>query len=65
MNPDRKITVGAGMGGLVAVLVWALDAFAGVKMSGEAAVGLSTALVFIVQYIVPNKESSNGQDSGV
>lgn len=57
MNPDRKVTVGMGMGGLVAVCVWALDEFWGVKMSGEAAVGLSTALVFFVQYIVPNKET--------
>lgn len=56
MNPDRKVTVGAGVGGLVAVLVWALKEYTGVTMSAEAAIGLSTALVFFVQYIVPNKE---------
>lgn len=56
MNPDRKVAVGAGVGGLVAFLAWVLKTYTGVELSGEAAIGLSTAVVFIVQYVVPNKE---------
>jgi hypothetical protein len=51
----RKVAVGAAVGGAVSVLVWSLDTFAGVKVSGEAAVGLSTALTFIAQYLIPNQ----------
>jgi hypothetical protein len=51
----RKVAVGAAVGGAVSVLVWAADTFAGVKVSGEAAVGLSTALTFIAQWLVPNQ----------
>lgn len=59
MIPDRKVTVGAAVGGLVAVVTWSLKTFADVEMSAEAAVGFATALTFIVQYIVPNKDASN------
>lgn len=51
----RKVAVGAAVGGAVSVIVWGLDTFAGIKVSGEAAVGLSTALTFIVGYLVPNQ----------
>lgn len=51
----RKVAVGAAVGGAVSVLVWSLDTFAGIKVSGEAAVGLSTALTFLAQYFVPNQ----------
>ncbi len=49
----RKVAVGAAVGGLVSVIVWAADTFGGIKVSAEAAVGLSTALTFIVSYLVP------------
>lgn len=52
----RKVAVGAAVGGAVSVIVWAADTFGGIKISGEAAVGLSTALTFIVQFLVPNQE---------
>lgn len=52
----RKVAVGAAVGGLVSVIVWAADTFAGVKVTAEAAVGLSTALTFVVQFLVPNQE---------
>ena len=52
----RKVAVGAAVGGAVSVLVWAADTFGGIKISGEAAVGLSTALTFIVQFFVPNQD---------
>ncbi len=59
-NPvHRKVAVGAAVGGLVSVIVWAADTFAGVKITAEAAVGLSTALTFIASYFVPNQESQS------
>lgn len=57
MNPDRKVTVGIAVGGFVAFAAWAIKAFGGPELSAEAAVGLSAALTFIVQYVVPNKET--------
>lgn len=53
MKPNRKVVVGGAVGGLVAVLTWAVKQFAGVEMPADAAVGLTTALTFIVQYMVP------------
>ena len=53
----RKVAVGAAVGGLVSVIVWAADTFAGVKITAEAAVGLSTALTFVASYFVPSQES--------
>jgi len=52
----RKVAVGAAVGGLVSVIVWAADTFAGIKITAEAAVGLSTALTFIASYFVPNQD---------
>lgn len=53
-KPDRKVQVGAGMGGLAALVVWAAQTYGGVEVSPEAAVGLSTFLTFVTQYFVPN-----------
>lgn len=54
-TPDRKVVVGAAMGGLIAFIAWLIETFGnGVKLSADAALGLQTALVFLVQYIVPN-----------
>ncbi len=56
-NPvQRKVALGAAVGGLVSVIVWAADTFADIKITAEAAVGLSTALSFIASYFVANKE---------
>jgi hypothetical protein len=65
MNPDRKVLVGAFAGGWVAVLAWVLKTFYSVEFSADAAIGLTTVLTFVVQYVVPNKELSNDEDSGV
>jgi hypothetical protein len=56
MNPDRKILVGAAVGGFVSVVAWAVETFTTVKLSADAAIGLTAALTFVVQYLVPNKE---------
>ncbi len=66
MNPDRKVLAGAAVGGLVSVIAWAIETFTSVKLSADAAIGLTAALTFVVQYIVPNKEiADDSQDSGV
>ena len=54
MKPDRKVQVGAGMGGLTAVGAWALTAFTGVEIPVEVGIGASTFLTFVVQYLVKN-----------
>jgi hypothetical protein len=56
MNPDRKVLAGAAVGGLVSVIAWAIETFTTVKLSADAAIGLTAALTFVVQYITPNKE---------
>lgn len=45
---------------------WAIETFTSVKLSADAAIGLTAALTFVVQYIVPNKEigSDDSQNSG-
>ena len=53
-TPDRKVAVGAGMGGLAAMTAWGINAFTGVVVPAEVAVAFSTFLSFIVQYFVPN-----------
>jgi hypothetical protein len=52
----RKVAVGAAVGGAVSVIIWSLQTFAGITVSGEAAVGLSTALTFIAQFFTPNQD---------
>jgi hypothetical protein len=60
---DRKVAAGVAVGGVVSVLAWAIETFTTVKLSADAAIGLTAALTFIVQYFVPNKavEDSNDQ----
>ena len=52
--PDRKVQVGAGMGGLAAILVWGVNAYTGVAIPAEVGIGLSTFMTFAAQYFVPN-----------
>jgi len=52
---DRKVAVGAAVGGLVSVVAWVIENFTNVKLSADAAIGLTAALTFVVQYMVPNK----------
>lgn len=54
--PTNKVTAGALAGGLVAFAAWASKEFAGVELSAEAAIGLSTAITFVVQYLVRDAE---------
>lgn len=53
-KPDRKVQVGAGMGGLAAMIAWALNTYTGAAVPAEVAVAGSTFLTFVVQYFVPN-----------
>lgn len=59
MNPDRKVLAGAAVGGLVSVIAWAIETFSSVKLSADAAIGLTAALTFVVQYFTPNKETTD------
>lgn len=62
MNPDRKVLAGAAVGGLVSVIAWAIETFTSVKLSADAAIGLTAALTFVVQYFVPNKGIDDAND---
>jgi hypothetical protein len=54
-KPDRKVQVGAGMGGLSALIAWGITVTTGVIIPPEVAIGLSTFLSFVAQYFIPNK----------
>ena len=56
-TPDRKVQVGAGMGGLSAIIIWALNALVlgeADQIPAEVGIGFSTFMTFVVQYFVPN-----------
>ena len=52
--PDKKVQVGAGMGGFAAVTAYAIQAYTGEVIPAEVAIAGSTFLTFVVQYFVPN-----------
>ena len=54
--PSRKITAGALAGAIAGLIVWAIDAFTGIKIPAEQAIGLSTILAFVVSYYVKDTE---------
>ena len=56
MNPDRKVTVGLFAGAIMTIVAWTSKAFGGVEIPAEVALAGSTIIVFILQYVVPNKE---------
>lgn len=56
MVPSRKVAIGAFAGAIVGVLVWGAKAFGGVEIPGDVAVYLSTILVGVTQYYVPEAE---------
>lgn len=56
--PQRKVAAGTLAGALAALVVWGLDAFAGVRMSGESAAALVTVLSFAVAYMVPSEKAA-------
>ena len=53
-QPDRKVAVGAGVGGLTAVIAWTVGVTTGVTVPAEVAVAASTFLTFLTQYLVRN-----------
>ena len=53
-KPDRKVQVGAGMGGLAAMIAFGVTALTGIAIPPEVAIGLSSFLTFAVQYFVTN-----------
>ena len=53
-TPDRKVQVGAGMGGFTAMVAWGITAYTGVEIPVEVGIGASTFLTFLTQYFVPN-----------
>lgn len=57
--PSRKVALGGMAGALATILVWVSKAFGDVEVPAEIAVALSAVFTFILQYIVPDKETPN------
>jgi hypothetical protein len=53
-KPDRKIGIGAGLGGLTTVIVGLVAAFTNITIDAVTAVGFTSFMTFVVQYFVPN-----------
>jgi hypothetical protein len=53
-KPDRKIGVGAGIGGLTTVIVGLVAAFTDIEIEAVTAVGFTSFMTLIVQYYVPD-----------
>lgn len=58
-TPSRKVAVGGMAGALATIVVWASKAFGGPDVPAEIAVALSAAFTFLLQYIIPDKETSD------
>lgn len=56
--PSRKVNVGLAAGAAMTILAWASKVFGGVEIPAEVALAGSTILLFILQYCVPNSETS-------
>jgi hypothetical protein len=53
-KPDRKVGVGAGLGGLTTVIVGLIAAFTDVEIQAVTAVGFTSFMTLVVQYFVPD-----------
>jgi 16S rRNA A1518/A1519 N6-dimethyltransferase RsmA/KsgA/DIM1 with predicted DNA glycosylase/AP lyase activity len=53
-SPDRKIGIGAGLGGLTTVIVGLVATFTTIEIDAVTAVGLTSFMTFVVQYFVRN-----------
>jgi len=51
--PVPKVVAGGGAAAATALLVWALDAFLGIRMPAEAAAGLTAFISFGAAYLTP------------
>jgi len=50
--PTRKVGIGAAVGGVSAITVWALSEYAGIVIPGDVAIAGQTVALFIIQYFV-------------
>jgi len=61
MKPDRKVSVGAAVSGVMAAIVWALNTYVlEVPIPAEIGMGIATAATFGIQYFIKN-ETPKGQ----
>ena len=58
MKPDRKVGVGAGVGGAIALLShWALQEATGLQMPDQVLIAWGVLCTFAVSYFVKNAEA--------
>lgn len=63
MRPTNKVAAGVFAGSLVAIIVWAVRQFAKVEIPAEIAMAGSTAITFVVQYLVSDAGDAPQQAS--
>lgn len=62
--PTKKVTIGGLAGALSAILVWALNQYAGAQIPGEIGSAITTVFTFVVAYLVPPAPSDNVVPAG-
>lgn len=60
--PTNKVAAGVFAGSIVAVIAWAVRQFYKVDIPAEIAMAGSTAITFVVQYLVPDAEVERSND---
>lgn len=56
-TPNSKVTDGAIAGGIIAILVWLANDFAGVQIPAAAASGMTVLATFGLSYISPERRA--------
>ena len=54
-KPTRKVATGGAVGIVATIIAWSL-AQAGVDMPTEVAVAFASALIFLAQYFIPERD---------
>ena len=53
--PNRKVSAGAAAGATATLIILLLESLTPIKVDASTAVAISTLLVFVLQYWVPNE----------
>lgn len=54
--PTTKVSVGAAVGALGTIVIWAADQFFGVEITPEVAAAAVTVAMFVAAYLMPERE---------
>jgi hypothetical protein len=54
--PRRKVAAAGAGGAVTTLLIWALQAFAGVEVTPEVAAAITTVIAFLAGYFTPQPQ---------